>query len=148
MSVATGLSAAASEVPPFPDENLAYSPLPATADDGFPQAFLLSIQSVVYRLTMTVFYSDPNCIVGRDYANTIFELPDPVRGLYLNLKAEFEQRQDPTRLIGARRVVLDMPIALGPLRFRFKRIRIAQANLRGPGVYGSELVAEVAVRNG
>jgi hypothetical protein len=134
--------------PPLPDDGLSYSLLPATADDGFPQAFLMSLQSVVYRVTMTVCYPDPALVVGRDDANTLFDLPDPVRGLYLNLMLEFEQQPPPARLIGARRAVLDLPIAFGPLRLRFKRIRIAQANLRGPGAYGSELRAEVAVGNG
>ena len=50
-----------------------------------------------------------------------------------------------SRLIGVRGVVLDMPIALGRLRFRFRRIKIAQGNLVGPGELGSELIAEVAV---
>ncbi len=58
---------------------------------------------------------------------------------------EREDLPDPVRLVGARRVVLEMPIALGPLRFRFHRVRVAQANLAGPGEFGSELLAEVAV---
>jgi hypothetical protein len=134
--------------PALPDDGLSYSPLPATADDGFPQAFLISLQSVIYRVTMAVSFPDPALIVGRDDANTLFDLPDPVRGLYLNLMLEFERQPPPTRLIGTRRAVLDLPMAFGLLRFRFKRIRIAQANLRGPGAFGSELRADVAVGHG
>jgi hypothetical protein len=77
----------------------------------------------------------------------MFDLPDPDLGLFLNLRAEYENRPAATRLIGARRVVLNMPIALGPLRFRFSRIRIAQANLAAPGSFGSAMLAQVAVAN-
>ena len=49
---------------------------------------------------------------------------------------------------GAQRVTLNIPIALGPLRFRFQRVRIAQANLVGPGAFGSSITADVAVANG
>jgi hypothetical protein len=137
----------APSLPPWPDNSLTYSPLPATGDDGFPQAFLLQIQQTVYRLTMTVYYSDPDFILNAAYATTVFDLPDAVRGLYLNLRAEYENLPATTRLIGARRVVLNMPIALGPLRFRFTRVRIAQANLSGPGSFGSALTADVGVAN-
>ena len=45
-------------------------------------------------------------------------------------------------------VDVDIPIAIGPLRFRFHRVRIAQANLRGSGAFGSSITADVAVANG
>jgi hypothetical protein len=138
---------AAQPLPPWPDDSLTYSALPATGDDGFPQVFLLQIQQTVYRLTMTVYYPDPDFILNQAYATTVFDLPDATRGLYLNLRAEYENLPPATRLIGARRVVLNMPIALGPLRFRFGRVRIAQANLSGPGSFGSTLTADVAVAN-
>jgi hypothetical protein len=121
--------------------------LPATGDDGFPQAFLLQFAGVVYRLTMAVYYPDPDYIFNPAYANAFFDLPDPARGVYLNLKVEVEALPALSRLVGARRVVLDMPMAFGPLRFRFTRVRVAQANLAGPGSYGSELIAEAAVAN-
>jgi hypothetical protein len=148
MNGSSPFSATTLALPPWPDDGLDYSPLPATGDDGFPQAFLLNLQGVVYRLTMTVYYADPDFVVSPTYAKEIFDLPDAARGLYLNLKTEYEEQPEETRLIGARRVVLDMPIAMGPLRFRFKRIRVAQANLRGAGSFGSELVAEVVVSDG
>src|SRR5437868_622953 len=96
-------------VPPLPDDGLDYSPLPATGDDGFPQAFLLNLQGVVYRLTMAVYYADPDFVVSPAHGKEIFDLPDAARGLYLNLKAEYEEQPEATRLIGARRVVLDIP---------------------------------------
>lgn len=147
MATATAMTATLPVPPPWPDDGLAYVPLPATGDDGFPQAFLLQFNNVVYRLTMTVYYPDPDYIFNPGYANTFFDLPDPVRGLYLNLKVEVEALPAPARLVAVRRVVLDMPMAFGPLRFRFTRARVAQANLIGPGSYGSELIAEVAVAN-
>jgi hypothetical protein len=144
----TGPSSVTSQtLPPWPDDGLSYVTLPATGDDGFPQVFLLELAGVVYRLTMTVYYPDPDFVLNPAYANVFFDLPDPVRGLYLNLKVEIENLPDPIRLVGARRVVLDMPIALGPLRFRFTRVRVAQANLAGPGANGSEILAEVVVCN-
>jgi hypothetical protein len=138
-------SAMAPTVPPWPDDGLEYATLPASGDDGFPQAFLLEIDGTIYRLTLAVYYRDPAFVLDATYANSVFELPDPVRGLSLNLKVEHEDQPDATRLLGARNVVRDMPIALGPLRVRFTRIRVAQANLAGPGPFGSELVAQVAV---
>jgi hypothetical protein len=135
-------------VPSWPDDGLNYAALPATGDDGFPQVFLLELNGVVYRLTMTVFYRDPDVVLNPAYAKMIFELPDAARGLSLNLRVEYEEKPEEKRLIGSQRVVLDMPMAMGPLRFRFRRIRVAQANLVGPGSFGSELVAEVAVSDG
>ena len=132
-------------LPPWPDDGLDYAALPASGDDGFPQAFLLEIAGTVYRLTLAVYYRDPAFVVDAAYASSVFELPDAARGLFLNLKVEYENRPDATRLVGARNVVRDMPMAFGPLRFRFTRIRVAQANLKGPGAFGSELVAQVAV---
>jgi hypothetical protein len=136
---------ASTSIPAWPDDSLSYSPLPASGDDGFPQVFLANIQQTIYRLTLCVYYADPDLVLSSTYATTMFDLPDPDLGLYLNLRAEFENLSAATRLIGARRVVLNMPIALGPLRFRFSRIRIAQANLAGPGSFGSVLTADVAV---
>jgi hypothetical protein len=147
MSAANAQTTTAPPLPPWPDDALSYAALPATGDDGFPQAFLLQLQGTVYRVTMAVYYPDPDFVLNPAHANAVFDLPDPVRGLYLNLRLEYESEPDPTRLIGAQRVVLDMPMALGPLVFRFTRIRIAQANLAGPGSFGSELTAQVAVSN-
>ncbi len=131
----------------WPDDHLSYVPLPVSGDDGFPQVFLLQIQGVVYRLTLAVFYTDPAYVLSGEFIGTFFDLPDPERGLFLNMRVEREELPDASRLIGVRRVVLDMPIALGRLRFRFHRIKIAQGNLIGPGEFGSELIAEVAVSN-
>ena len=50
-------------LPPWPDDGLDYSALPATGDDGFPQAFLLELQGVVYRLTLAVYCADPDFVV-------------------------------------------------------------------------------------
>jgi hypothetical protein len=132
-------------LPPWPDDALAYAPLPARGDDGFPQAFLLQVQQTVYRLTLSVYYADPAYVLSGIYANRVFDLPDAARGLYLNIRLEYENLPAATRLIGARRVVLGLPIALGKLRFRFCRARVAQANLAGPGSFGSELSADVAL---
>jgi hypothetical protein len=148
MNASTLASPTVPALPPWPGDALNYAALPATGDDGFPQVFLLESQSVVYRVTMTVYYADPDIVLNSTYADTIFDLPDPVRGLSLNLRVEYEEQPAATRLIGARRVVLDMPIFVGPLCFRFRRVRVARANLVGPGSFGSELVAEVAVNNG
>jgi hypothetical protein len=148
MNMSSLASPIISTLPPWPGDQLNYAALPATGDDGFPQVFLLQLQSVVYRLTLTVYYSDPDLVLNSAYADTVFDLPDPVRGLSLNLRVEYEEQPAATRLIGVRRIVLDMPAFIGPLCFRFKRIRVARANLVGPGSFGSELVAEVAVNNG
>lgn len=147
MNANTSSTATIPALPPWPDDARSYAALPATGDDGFPQVFLLELQGAVYRVTMTVYYADPDFVLSHAYANTVFDLPDPVRGLYLNLKLEYENQPEATRVIGARRVALDMPVVLRPLVFRFSRIRIAQPNLAGPGSFGSELVAQVAVSN-
>jgi hypothetical protein len=132
---------------PSPDDALVYAPLPVSGDDGFPHAFLADILGVVYRLTFSVSYTDPDYIVGLDNAGAVYDLPDPVRGLYLELRVEREDMPDPVRLMGVRRVVLGIPIAIRLLRFRFTRVRVAQENLVRPGSFGSELVVEVAVAN-
>ena len=119
-------SAPVPPLPPWPDDGLDYTALPASGDDGFPQAFLIEIDGTIYRLTLAVYYRDPACVLDATQASSVFELPDPSRGLFLNLKVEYENRPEATRLVGARNVVRDMPMAFGPLRFRFTRIRVAQ----------------------
>ena len=133
--------------PPWPDDALSYASLPADPDEGFPQAFLLNVQDVIYRISLAVYFTDPAYVLSTEFAGTFFDLPDPERGLYLNLRVEREDQPEPVRLLGVRRVVLDLPMPFGPLRFRFHRIKIAQGNLAGPAALGSELVAEVAVSN-
>lgn len=64
-----------SPLPPWPDDDLAYVSLPASGDDGFPQAFLLQIQGVIYRLTLSVYYPDPDLILNTAYAGIVFDLP-------------------------------------------------------------------------
>ena len=63
------------------------------------------------------------------------------------MRVDREDLPPASALLGVRRVVLDIPMPFGRLRFRFTRIKIAEANLAGPGQFGSELVGEVAVAN-
>jgi hypothetical protein len=133
---------------PYPDDALAYQKLPVSGDDGFPQAFLLDVNGTVYRLTFGVTFSDPALIFDPAYASNFFDLPDPKLGLFLNLMVELEAAVGASRTIGVSRITTGILIAMGPLRFRFSRIRIAQANLAGPGSFGSDVGGEVAVANG
>jgi hypothetical protein len=130
---------------PWPDEALSYAALPASGDDGFPQVFRIELGGTVYRLTFGVSFTDASLVLGSQYAGTFFDLPDPDHGLFLSLRADRDDLLPGSGLVGVRRVALVIPISLGPLRFRFSRIKIAQANLAGPGQYGSELTGEVAV---
>jgi hypothetical protein len=132
---------------PWPDEALGYAPLPASGDDAFPQVFRVELGGTIYRLTLGVSFTDPALVLGPQYAGTFFDLPDPDHGLFLILRADRDDLPPGSGLVGVQRVVLAVPIPLGPLRFRFWRIKIAQANLAGPGQFGSELVGEVAVTN-
>lgn len=133
---------------PYADEKLSYVGLPASGDDGFPQAFLLDMGGTVYRVTFGISFSDPSLVLSSDFGGIFFDLPDPLLGLFLNLTLELENLPSPNRMIGVSRVVPDIPIVLGPLVFLFSRIKIAQANLSGPGQFGSEVVGQVAVANG
>jgi hypothetical protein len=133
---------------PYKYEGLKYVSLPARADDGFPQVFLMDLAGTVYRLLVGVNFADPSLVLSPQYAGTFFDLPDPNLGLYLTLRVEREDQPVPNRLLGASRILLDVPLAIGPLRVRFSRMKIAQANLAGPGQFGSELIGEVAVANG
>lgn len=130
---------------PWPDEGLTYQALPASGDDGFPQVFLLDLGGTVCRLTFGVSFTDPSLVLGSQYAGTFFDLPDPDLGLFLTLRVDRENLPPGSGLLGVRRVVLYIPIPFGRLRFRFSRIKIAQANLSGPGQFGSELIGEVVV---
>jgi hypothetical protein len=130
---------------PRPEDSLAFLALPVSGDDGVPQAFLLNIGGVVYRLILGVTFSDPSLVLSSAYAGAFFDLPDPDDGLFLTLRVEREDLPPQTRFLGVSRVTLGSPITIGPLCFQFSRIKLAQANLSGPGVYGSEIVAEVAV---
>jgi hypothetical protein len=132
---------------PWPDETPGYSSLPVSGDDGLPHAFLLDVGGVVYRLTLGISFTDPSFVLSSSFAATLFDLPDPDRGLYLTLRVESENQPDATRLVGVQRIVPDLPLRFGPLRVRFSRMKIAQPNLSGPGQFGSELIGEVAVAN-
>jgi hypothetical protein len=132
---------------PWPDEALDYLSLPVSGDDGVPQAFLLEIGGTVYRLILGVSFTDPALVLGAQYAGGFFDLPDAAHGLYLTLRVEREDLPAATRFLGTARIVIDLPVSIGPLRFRFSRIKLAQANLLGPGSFGSEIVADVAVAN-
>ena len=90
-------SAPVPPLPPWPDDGLDYTALPASGDDGFPQAFLIEIDGTIYRLTLAVYYRDPACVLDATQASSVFELPDPSRGLFLNLKVEYENRPEATR---------------------------------------------------
>ena len=132
----------------YQDQDLSYLSLPVSGDDGFPQVFLLNVNSTIYRLTFTVLFSDPSLVLSSDYASGFFDLPDLVLGLFLNLTVELEASPSPGNLVGVSRIVPGIPIAIGPLRFLFSRIKIAQANLAGTGSYGSEIIGQAAVANG
>jgi hypothetical protein len=119
-----------------------------SGDDGFPQAFLLDVNGTVYRLTFGIMYTDPSLILSPDYASGFFDLPEPELGLFLNLTVELEAAQPPNRLVGVRRLTTNIPLRIGPLRFLFSRLKIAQANFAGPGSFGSEVLGQVAVANG
>ena len=132
---------------PWPDKALTYAALPARGDDGFPQVFLMDLGGAVHRVTFGVSFTDPSLVLSSQYAGTFFDLPDLDHGLFLTLRVDREDLPPASALLGVRRVVLDIPMPFGRLRFRFTRIKIAQANLAGPGQFGSELVGEVAVAN-
>jgi hypothetical protein len=132
---------------PYPDSSQAYLSLPVSGDDGFPQAFLLDMNGTVYRLTFSIIYTDPSVIFSSSYASGFFDLPDPDLGLFLNLTVELEALPAPDRLLGVSRLTTGIPIPIGPLRFLFSRIKVAQANLVGPGSFGSEVIGQVAVVN-
>jgi len=129
----------------YPDETLNYLALPVSGDDGLPQAFLLDIGGVVYRLILGVSFTDPDLVLDGDLAGSFFDLPDADHGLYPTLRVEVENLSGPLRLVGAQRIVPELPLRFGPLRVRFSRMKVAQPNLCGPGQFGSELVGEVAV---
>jgi hypothetical protein len=131
----------------WPFEELAFQPLPVSGDDGVPQVFLLQLGDTVYRLGLGVTYASTDVVLAPRFASTFFDLPNPGLGLHLELRLEQENQPPQTRFLGARRVVLDVPFAIGAAVFRFSRIRLAQANLAGPGAFGSEIVADVAVRD-
>ena len=130
---------------PWPDEALDFLALPVSGDDGVPQAFLLDIGGTVYRLILGVSFTDPGLVLSAEYAGSFFDLPDAARGLYLTLRLEREDLPAETRFLGTSRIVIGLPVPIGPLRFRFSRIKLSQANLSGPGAFGSEIVADVAV---
>src|SRR5262245_16458219 len=90
----------------WPDESLHYVQLPASGDDGFPQAFLLDMNGTVYRLTFGVSFTDPALVLSPEFAKVFFDLPDPEHGLFLTLRVEREDLPATTRLLGVSRVML------------------------------------------
>lgn len=73
----------------------------------------------------------------------IYALPQDE--LFLVLKLARDDLPEHRRTLGITRPVLDIPIRLADLVFLFRRIHIARGNLIGPGSFGSEVLAGVAV---
>ena len=128
---------------PYPDDGLSYRTFPVGGDDGFPQTFHFAIEGSAYVATVGVTWLDPAAVLEPD-PGAFYELPDAQDGVNLTLRID---RDDGSAnpLIAIRRIVLDRPLAFGPLRIRFKRLSIAVANLQDPGAAGSIVVGEIAV---
>lgn len=114
--------------------------LPVNADEGFPQAFRLSLAGRTYQFRL--------------YANVAEELLDadptgqldlPVRGAFLVLSVD---REEPGGLVTIlrRKLVPGVEYHAAELALTFPTTRLDPRNLNGVGAFGSQVVGGVALR--
>jgi hypothetical protein len=119
---------------------MAFLRLPINADEGFPQAFRLTVGGQLYRFEL--------------YANVAEELLDPVPaspfdlpvpGAFLVLRVD---REEPTGLVPLlrRKLVPQLVYEADELALTFTTMRVDPRNINGSGAFGSSVIGGVALR--
>jgi hypothetical protein len=120
-----------------------YLRLPIDADQGFPQAFLLSMDERLYRITLYV-----NVLAeegGSEKPDDFVYEELPVAGAFMVMEAARETVDGPD-VFFRRRLVPNLEYEADELAFLFRKIKVARQNLNGIGAFGSEVIGGVAAR--
>ena len=122
--------------------------LPVNPDEGFPQAFRLSLGGRTYQFALHVNVAEEVLPEPGEVAGQILELGDPEvdrSGAFLVVAVSREDAGGAVPLL-RRKVVPGLEYLTGDLVLTFRSLRVALKNLNGVGAFGSEIVAGVALR--
>lgn len=111
--------------------------LPINADEGFPQAFRLTVGRRTYGLALQV------TVLTEDLPATPLVLPSADAYLVLTVTRE---GPGPAATLLHRKLVTGHEYAAAELAFRFTELVIDPRNLGAVGAYGSRVVGGVATR--
>ncbi|MCD0449195.1 hypothetical protein LO762_08340 [Actinocorallia sp. API 0066] len=113
--------------------------LPVQADDGFPQAFRLSLGTAVYTVALTVTVVEEETLAtGRKLV-----LPEPGAFMVATVTRE---TPGPPRVVLRRKLVPGLTYEAAELEFVAVSMVVDPRNLGAAGAFGSEVVAGVAAR--
>jgi hypothetical protein len=118
----------------------AYLRLPIQADEGFPQAFRLSLGPSTYTvaLSVNIVHGDP--VPGRP-------LVLPAAGAFMVMSVRRDSPGTPTTIF-LRKLVTEHEYEAAELALLFTRIVVHPGNLNGAGPFGSQVTGGVALRWG
>jgi hypothetical protein len=127
-----------------------YVNLPADADDGFPQAFLLAMNAVTYRFEFHVNIAEEQLRAAQPItAHTLVDVlgggsaaeSAPTGILVMAVTRQAASGDVP---LLRRRVLPGLVYDAGDLLLTFSTVAVAAGNLNGAGSFGSLLTAGVA----
>jgi len=116
-----------------------YLQLPVNADEGFPQAFHLTLGNASYTISLQVTVADEELL--RDGQPLRLPLP----GAFMVMTA-VREGPGPAAVIFRRKLVLAHEYAAAELAFVVKEIVVDPRNLNAAGAFGSLVTAGVAAR--
>jgi hypothetical protein len=116
-----------------------YLELPVNADDGFPQAFRMTVGSGSYTVTLQV------TIVDEQLLGTGEPLVLPLPGAFMVMTVS-RDGPGPAEAIFRRKLVPAHEYGAAELAFVVKEITVDPRNLNAAGAFGSRVVAGVASR--
>lgn len=114
-----------------------YLRLPVNADEGFPQAFRLSLGGRTYAVALQA------TVLAEDLPAEPLTLPSAQAYLVLTVTRE---DPGPARTLLHRKLVRGHEYAAAELAFTFTEMVVDPRNLGGVGAYGSRVVGGVAAR--
>jgi hypothetical protein len=123
--------------------------LPVNADEGFPQAFRMAVGDQIYTVTLQADVAEellptPGAPPGTDNRlDAVLNLPQP--GAFLVGTLARDDADGETVLL-RRKLVPGLVYRAGELLLTVQSMQVAMRNLGGPGSYGSQIVAGVALR--
>lgn len=119
---------------------LTFRALPIVEDEGFPQAFRLSLAGRTYQFRL---YADVAEELLDAAPGALLDLP--TAGAFLVLSVDREEAAGVTTIL-RRKLVPGLEYHAAELALTFPTMRVDPRNLNGVGSFGSQVVGGVAVR--
>jgi hypothetical protein len=116
-----------------------YLQLPVNADEGFPQAFRMTVGRGSYTVALYV------TVVDEELLHTGKPLQLPLPGAFMVMVAT---REGPgqAQVVFQRKLVLEHEYEAAELAFVFQELTVDPRNLNAAGAFGSRVTAGVAAR--